>query len=200
MRRLLIAVVLLTISASLALGARGSIEAPNQRPRAVQDPSRSAPPVVPGKIGMIAYAAFDPASGQTDVFNINPDGSHRRQLTTTGGDDPVWSPDGTEIAFERGEAIWLMDALGGSQRRLVNGTNAAWAPDGRRLSYACPTGAGTSAPSTCVTTRRASWWATPTTGRESLTRRGLRTVPGSHSLGSAPRRMPNTSMPRSCSA
>jgi TolB protein len=82
---------------------------------------------------MIAYAVGN-------IFTIHTDGSHRRKLTTTGGYGPVWSPDGTMIAFQRDDGIALMDATGGEQRALVDGRNPAWAPDGHRMSYACREG------------------------------------------------------------
>ncbi len=92
-----------------------------------------AAPVPAQAVGMIAYSAGN-------VFTIQTDGSHRRQLTTTKAYGPVWSPDGATIAYHQGTDIWLMDADGGSKRRLVEGWSPAWAPDGQRLSYDCGQG------------------------------------------------------------
>lgn len=86
-----------------------------------------------GPVGMIAYGAHN-------VFTIHSDGSQRRQLTTSGGYDPVWSPDGASIAYQQGTDIWLMDSDGGNKRRMVQGRSPAWAPDGHRLSYVCREG------------------------------------------------------------
>ena len=64
-------------------------------------------------------------SGNTDIWSINADGTHRRQLTT----DPHWdccaevSPDGRYIAFmstrSGAENIWRMDIDGGNQHQLT---------------------------------------------------------------------------------
>jgi Tol biopolymer transport system component len=64
---------------------------------------------------------------------------------------PVWSPDGREIAFaragERGSAIYLVPALGGQERKLVDLVGPSqissgytlpaltWSPDGRWLAF-----------------------------------------------------------------
>ena len=62
---------------------------------------------------------------------------------------PAWSPDGSMIAFLRldrtrpvGAGIFVIPALGGSERQLVSSGVASgtypqisWSPDGRRLSY-----------------------------------------------------------------
>jgi Tol biopolymer transport system component/DNA-binding winged helix-turn-helix (wHTH) protein len=60
---------------------------------------------------------------------------------------PAWSPDGRMIAFLRREAdqvgLFVVPALGGSERRLVSGgvvtdgfSQISWSPDGRVLAYA----------------------------------------------------------------
>ena len=59
-------------------------------------PSASAPPVapIPGRI------AFGTQRG--DIWVMDADGTHRRQLTRSGADiqlDPSWAPDGKRIVF-----------------------------------------------------------------------------------------------------
>jgi len=61
---------------------------------------------------------------------------------------PAWSPDGSSIAFVRRteegvQAIFVVPALGGSERSIVSGNVAvglgyqiSWSPDGRQLAYA----------------------------------------------------------------
>jgi len=79
------------------------------------------------------------------------------QVPTTGGDPaplthatadstPVWSPDGTQLAFLRAQdgpaQIWLLPAAGGEARGLTTlplGAGApAWSPDGERIAFTAP--------------------------------------------------------------
>ncbi len=85
------------------------------------------------------YPVFSP-DGQKIVFSgqapgtlpqiyiMNSDGSDLKKLTTEGGTDPCWSPDGSKIAFVRYNSkeysskqgqIWIMDADGSNKRQLT---------------------------------------------------------------------------------
>ena len=70
------------------------------------------------------------------IWKLNADRSNP-QLLATRGIAPVWSPDGTSIAFDRlGDGVWIMDADGTNQRQLnTNGGAAVWSPDGSRILY-----------------------------------------------------------------
>jgi Tol biopolymer transport system component len=65
-------------------------------------------------------------------------GGAARQLTTTGGADPSWSPDGRHIAFERAGKIRTIRRDGAQEGRLGGPPSAAapaWSPDGRYLAF-----------------------------------------------------------------
>jgi Tol biopolymer transport system component len=79
-----------------------------------------------------------------DVWSVNADGTHLRQLTSSPWPefDPSWSPDGTGIAYrsERDDdpEIWLMNPDGSGRHRLARGLAPAWSPDGTKIAFAAP--------------------------------------------------------------
>ncbi|MDQ3992448.1 MAG: hypothetical protein M3229_02195 [Actinomycetota bacterium] len=88
---------------------------------------------------------------ETDVFAISPDGGHVERLTETGdASSAVPSPDGTTILYARREhqdrfpptsGLWLRDADGGNERRLLAVEDGqldfvgGWSPDGGRIVF-----------------------------------------------------------------
>ena len=89
---------------------------------------------------------FPPA---TDIHVMNADGSDPQNLTRTpaGEGQPVWSPDGQQIAFERvvggvgsrNFEIYVMNADGSGQRRLTSNPAfdgaPVWSPDGQKIAF-----------------------------------------------------------------
>jgi Tol biopolymer transport system component len=81
-----------------------------------------------------------------DICTIGVDGRNRVRLTKEAGADryPVWSPSGTQIAYTRSDGIYVINADGTNQRRLVpivggrypeEVGGVAWLPDGSRLLF-----------------------------------------------------------------
>lgn len=105
--------------------------------------------------GLIAYHRLDPATGRSDIWLMNGDGTNPRNLTADlpadlSRGEPAWSPDGEWIAFtsSRGTAgpgrgsIWVMRVDGSAKRQLTlnpgNGfdLSPSWSPDGQRIAFA----------------------------------------------------------------
>jgi TolB protein len=87
-----------------------------------------------------------------EIYAMRPDGTESRQLTRNTSLDatPDWSPDGRHIVFIRvqdttsaavtpGPEIWVMNADGSGQRRLLEATHSPehprWSPDGQRIAF-----------------------------------------------------------------
>jgi Tol biopolymer transport system component len=79
---------------------------------------------------------------------MDPDGGDLRRLTDNScwDDDPVWSPDGSRIAFasdcDGNFEVYIMDADGSNRVRLTKSPDglddnrfADWSPDGARMVF-----------------------------------------------------------------
>jgi uncharacterized repeat protein (TIGR01451 family) len=82
-----------------------------------------------------------------DIYVMNWDGSGVSRLTSAAYDDidPVWSPDGTKIAFQSfrngvNYQIYVMNADGSGQVSVSNNngndTQPSWSPDGTKIAFA----------------------------------------------------------------
>ena len=103
--------------------------------------------------GKIAFAVTDAFTVSSPIYTINPDGSGQTQLTSEYDFRPVWSPDGTKIAFHslRDEPaplscdqfcnyeVYVMNADGSGLTRLTNHFAAditpVWSPDGTKIAF-----------------------------------------------------------------
>ncbi len=105
--------------------------------------SEESPSFSPDQSRVAYHASVN--QGFEDVFVMNADGTGQTQLTFTPEESdvyPIWSPDGTYLAFER-EEIWIMDPNNGTgQRVLTPGFCPSWAPDGSALSVCRYEGSG----------------------------------------------------------
>lgn len=94
--------------------------------------------------GEIAFEAV--ADGQVGVYIMAADGSHLRRVSEGTGRDsgPVWSPDGTRIAYtglrdRSNYDLFVVNADGSERRRLTDDPAAdvspAWSPDGTKIAF-----------------------------------------------------------------
>ncbi|MCM2316516.1 MAG: serine/threonine-protein kinase [Thermoanaerobaculia bacterium] len=118
------------------------------------DPGYEGEPTFSADSQTIAYVSD--RAGNFDIFLKQISGGPDINLTNHPGDDvqPAFSPDGKQIAFvstrssetsllyrnptidAMGGDIWVMSALGGSPRRIVQGGNfPAWSPDGASIVF-----------------------------------------------------------------
>lgn len=105
----------------------------------------------PATNGRIVFASERDASFASELYSIAPDGTGATRLTwnSTTEQYPVWSPDGSQIAFQRfadndagRPGIHVMSAHGTNDRRLTpdapnsDEMQPTWSPDGSQIAFA----------------------------------------------------------------
>jgi Tol biopolymer transport system component len=104
-----------------------------------------------GSDGRIAFVRTTGTGTLTALYVMNSDGSGERRLTATTANwsesRPVWSPDGTKIAFVSARDfpvdnidIYEMEADGSGAIRITRSPHRddwpTWSPDGRKIAFA----------------------------------------------------------------
>ncbi|MBL7134519.1 MAG: PD40 domain-containing protein [Phycisphaerae bacterium] len=91
--------------------------------------------------GLIAFCSN--RSGQWGIWTLRADGSDLKQVSKAPAGahdvDPVFSPDGRGILFTStrgGKAgVWRMGADGSKPKRICDGDQAEWSPDGKKIVF-----------------------------------------------------------------
>lgn len=141
--------VLLVVCAGLlalalaGAGTRNATAAPDAPP-AVPEPGvgPAAAAAFPGANGKIAFESQ--RDGNFEIYVMDADGSNPTRLTnnTVKDESPVWSADGTKIAFVRdGKHFYYMNADGSGETHIISvafsaGPPLAWSPDGAKIAFA----------------------------------------------------------------
>lgn len=99
----------------------------------------------------IVFTGFN-HQGVAEIYVVEANGRHRRQLTRSSGtiqnDEPSFSPNGRQIVFQRAnsqglkssaEQIFIMSSSGRNQRQLSHGVagaaNPSFSPNGRKIVF-----------------------------------------------------------------
>ena len=126
-------------------GATASARPSDDEPSATA--SASVPDLPePPPAGLALVREVAAGSPVTQVFVVEADGS-LRQVTGLTGDSvgatgPMWSPDGTMLAFDPPKVgagldypVGVVNADGSGERVIGSGANPRWSPDGSRILF-----------------------------------------------------------------
>lgn len=145
--------ILLVIAGTYLLARRtaGTGIAIGQTTQVTREPGLEVDPALSPDGTSLAYAGGPPTGMQIYVRQVS--GGRPVALTNDTTDNfrwPRWSPDGSQIAYQANDGIYLVPALGGAPRRVIRlggavlqhslggmtpFTGLDWSPDGGRIVY-----------------------------------------------------------------
>lgn len=83
-------------------------------------------------IGLTGCARYRPAL----LINYSQEGSRISVKRICPGASPHWSPDGTQLVFEDGGGIWIMDPEEKEPQQVIQaGSHPNWSPNGNTIAY-----------------------------------------------------------------
>lgn len=108
------------------------------------DSSGPNTPLVDARI--VAFSSTAGNSNGISIYLMHADGSSKTRLTPEGflDESPVWSPDGSTIAFDTNRdtaGIWLVNADGTNLRQFLTSpafdqpSGLSWRPDGNKIAF-----------------------------------------------------------------
>jgi Tol biopolymer transport system component len=124
------------------------VSADGGKPRQVLENNRDAP-VVNYRMSLsphgqtLAFVSVD--ANELHIYTLSVDGGSPKKLVDAPAREPVFSPDGTMIAYvedkdlgQGGGGLWVVPADGGAPTRVAvagNASSPVWSPDGRMLAF-----------------------------------------------------------------
>ena len=122
--------VFCTLAAGAALLSAGPVGAIG-----AADATSTAPAASPAKAVTNGRIVYTKSSGTgKDIYSVLPDGSGNKRLTDSrDANHPKWSPSGGRIAFQRDDAVWVMEANGSGQQEVTSGELVDWMPTGGQV-------------------------------------------------------------------
>ncbi len=126
---------------SIAVALKPSTQSPTAIPTgtAAKPPRQTPMATISGRIAFCAAYRDE----EEAIYTMNADGSGLTRLTEplTARCKPIWSPDGTRIAFVNGRKgdVYVINADGTGQAQLTSNpgpdASPAWSPDGTRIAF-----------------------------------------------------------------
>lgn len=139
-------ILLLLFFAFSGCPKKGERPAPEKKPEEKVGIKEILPDSIKGRILFHSIR-----SGNLDIYRIDKNGAMRLTDNPARDERPVWSPDGSKIAFvsdrDGNKEIYIMDSDGKNQRRLTSNDwedqSPSWSPDGSSIVFESNRGGAT---------------------------------------------------------